>query len=167
MLLPLLILAIAVWLAYGRPKSGFLSDFAKLLDRPEFVDGPDIGPTTRRSVKGEFRGRKVVVMLENRRGVYKIVVSMETQSARTMESYEFTGYRPSREAEMALYALDVKHNLRLTLRDGYLSALGQPGTSFVFAGPGVFEPAKWQSVLDTMHTLAGSLQPNEKRSKTI
>ena len=159
MLFPLLILAVIVCLALKLPKRGFLPDFAKLLDRPEFVDGPHPGPTTRRSLKGEFRGRKVVIVLENRRGVYKIVVSMETHCARTMESYEFTGYRPSREAEMALYALDVKHGLRLALGDGYLKASGSPRTSFSFAGPGVFEPARWRGVLEAMHTLAGSLEP--------
>jgi hypothetical protein len=158
MLLPLVLtLAVIVWLASRLPRQGYLQDFAKLLDGPEFVNGPHIGPTRRHSLDGKFRGRKVTVVLQNRRGVHKIFVSMETHSARLMESFEFTGYRPSREAEMALYALEVTHDLRLTLGDGYLKASGSPRTSFTFAGPGVFEPKRWRGVLEAMHTLAGSL----------
>jgi hypothetical protein len=96
-----------------------------------------------------------VILLQNRRGNYKLVVSMETHSAATMESYDFTGYRPSREAEMALFALEVKHDLRLMHRDGWLKALRHPDTFFT---PGRFEPARWQSVLEAMHTLAESLE---------
>jgi hypothetical protein len=158
MLLPLVLtLAVIVWLASRLPRQGYLQDFAKLLDGPEFIDGPHPGPTTRHSVKGGFRGRKVLIVLESRRGAYKIAVSMETHSAETMKSYEFTGYRASREAEMALYALEVKYSLRLTLGDGYVKAAGSPRTSFTFAGPGVFEPKRWRGVLEAMHTLAGSL----------
>ena len=50
-------------LVYGRPKTRFLSDFATLLDRPEFVHGLENTLAKRAFLKGEFRGRKVVVML--------------------------------------------------------------------------------------------------------
>jgi hypothetical protein len=61
----LILLAIGVWLlTSGRPKKGFLPDFGKLLDRSEFVEGYDNWLIRRSFLKGEFRGRKVVVMLQ-------------------------------------------------------------------------------------------------------
>jgi hypothetical protein len=147
-----------VWFVFRRPKKGFLHDFAKLLDRPQFVGGSSNSMIGCSFLKGEFRGRKVVIMLQDWRGRYKVVVSMETHSATTMESHNFIGYRPDRETEMALFALEVKHDLRLMHRDASLKALWQPVTFFIFPSPGRFEPAKWQSVLEAMHTLAGSLE---------
>jgi hypothetical protein len=164
MLFPLIVVAIAVWLAYGRPRRGCLPDFATLLDRPEFVDGFGNKRIGRAFLKGEFRGRNVVIMLQDWRGRYRVVLSMETHSAATMESYDFTGYRPDRETEMALFALEVKHDLRLMHRDATLKALWQPVAFFIFPNPGVFDPAKWQSVLEAMHTLAGSLERRAARS---
>ena len=158
MVLMLVIVLVALWLAYGRPRRGCLPDFAKLLDRPEFVDGFENMRIGRAFLKGEFRGRKVVIMLQDWRGAFKIVLSMETRSTAAMESHDFTGYRPNREAEMALYALEVKHDLKLMHKDSVLKARWQPVTFFVFPSPGRFDPAKWQSVLEAMHTLAGSLE---------
>src|SRR4030095_101250 len=75
---------VAISLAWGlwacwRPKGGFLSDFATLLDRPEFVHGLENTLANRAFLKGEFRGRKVVVLLQNGRGEYsrKLRVSPE------------------------------------------------------------------------------------------
>jgi hypothetical protein len=148
-----------VWFVFRRPKEGYLPDFAKLLDRPQFVVGGSSNSMIGCSfLEGEFRGRKVVVMLQDWRERYKVVVSMETHSATTMESHHFIGYRPNRETEMALFALEVKHDLRLMHRDACLKALWQPVTFFIFPNPGRFEPAKWQSVLEAMHTLAGAIE---------
>jgi hypothetical protein len=160
MVFPLLVLlaAISVWLNYGRPRAGFLPDFAKLLDRPEFVDDLRNRLSGHTFLKGEFRGRKVVILLRPGRKSHPhmLVLSMETGAPMVMDSYEFAGYRADREGELALFALEAKHELVLRLRDGTLKALWQPFNVVFF--PGVFDPKKWQSVLEAMHTLAGSLE---------
>jgi len=160
MIFPLLLLftAVGVWFTYGRPRLGFLPDFAKLLDRPEFVDDVGNRLSGRSFLRGEYRGRKVVILLQaGRKGRSNmLVVSMETRVATTIESYEFTGDRADREGELALFGLEAKHELRLKLQDGCLKALWQPLNLMFF--PGAFDPGKWQSVLEAMHTLAGSLE---------
>ena len=157
-------LAWGLW-AFGRPKTGVLSDFATLLDRPEFVHGLENTLAKRAFLKGEFRGRKVVVMLQNGRGEYSrnLVVSMETHAPVAMESYEFAGSRFDREGELALWALEVKHGFMLRHEEGCLKArwASQNVTSlfnFDFNFPPNFSTQKCQSVLETMHTLAGSIE---------
>lgn len=160
MVFPLLVLfaAISVWVTYGRPRLGFLPDFAKLLDSPEFVNDFTNRLSGRTFLKGEFRGREVVILLQRGRSGRPpmLVLSMQTHAALTMESYEFAGYKADREGELALFALEAKHEFVLRLRDGCLKALWQPFN--VLFLPRVFDPKKWQSVLEAMHTLAGSLE---------
>jgi len=155
-------LAWGLW-SYGRPKTGFLSDFAMLLDRPEFVHGLENTLAKRAFLKGEFRGRKVVVMLQNGRGEFSrnLIVSMETHAAVALESYEFTGYRSDREGELALFALEVKHEFELRHEEGCLKARWAPQkmtSLFNFDFPPDFDTEKCQSVLEAMHTLAGSIE---------
>jgi hypothetical protein len=160
MFFPLILLFIAmmVWLTYGRPRLGLLPDFAKLLDDAEFVDDLRNRLSGRSFLKGAYGGRKVVILLQHgRKGrAPMLVVSMETPAVPTMESYDFAGYRADREGELALFALEAKHELVLRVRDGCLKALWQPFNLMFF--PGAFDPKKWQSVLEAMHTLAGSLE---------
>ena len=161
-------LACGVW-AYGRPKNGFLTDCATLLDRPEFVHGLENTLTRRAFLKGEFHGRKVVILLQNGRGEYSrnLVVSMETRAAVTVESYALTGDRSDREAELALFALEVKHEFMLRHEEGCLKARWAPhkvASLFNFDFPPDFDTRKSQSVLEAMHTLAGSI---ERRARTL
>jgi hypothetical protein len=85
----------------------------------------------------------------------RLIVSMETRAAATIHSHEFAG-DSDRETELALFALEAKHELRLMHQSGCLKALWEPIGFFIF--PGRFEQPKWQSVLEAMHTLAGSLE---------
>ena len=160
MMFVLLILfgAMSVWLKYGRPMGGVLLDFAKLIDDPEFVDGFRNRLIGRTFLKGEFRGRKVVMLAQNgnRSRPEMLVVSMETRAAMTMDSCDFAGYRADREGELALFALEAKHEFLLRLQDGCLKALWQPLSLSLF--PRRFDLAKWQSVLEAMHSLVGSLE---------
>jgi hypothetical protein len=157
----LILLAICVWLLRsGRAKKGFLPDFAKVLEHPEFVESDDI---RRRSfLKGEFRGRKVVVMLQLgwQRWQPMVVVSMETQVEAVVESAELTGFRQDREGELALFALEVTHDLRLRHEAGCLKAKWAPFAFPLMFSP-TFDPPKWQSVLEAMHTLSGALERRE------
>jgi hypothetical protein len=159
------LLSWGLWSAFGRPKTAFLPDFATLLDRPEFVHGLENTLAKRAFLKGEFRGRKVVVLLQNGRGEYSrnLVVSMETRAPVTMESYAFTGYRSDREGELALFALEVKHEFMLRHEEGCLKARWAPQKvtslfNFDFSVPANFDTQKCQSVLEAMHTLAGSIE---------
>ena len=159
MFFPLFVLlaALAMWFAFGRP--GFLRDFAKLLDQPEFVDSFGNRLVQCWFLKGEFRGRKVVILLQRSKTVKMVVVSMETRAAITMEPADFTGYRADREGELALFALEVKHDLRLQHADGCLKVMWQPSNVFSrFAFPPPLDAPKWRSVLEAMSTLSGSLE---------
>lgn len=160
MILVFVLLGIGVWLAYRFAGNGFLPGFATLLDQPHFVGGFMNWLGGRSYLKGEFRGRRVVILLQRKRGKYdppgRLVVSMETRATATMEPHHFAGYRPDRETELALFALEAKHELQLMHQDGCLKALWQPIGFFIF--PGRFEQPKWESVLAAMHTLAGSLE---------
>ncbi len=81
---------------------------------------------------------------------------METRSTTTIESYEWS----DRESELALFALEVKHHFRLKHEEGCLKALWGGGSSWssLFTFPPRFDPTMWQSVLEAMQTLAGSLE---------
>jgi hypothetical protein len=151
-----ILLVIRKWGAYGRPKKGFLPDFAKLLESPEFVHSG--WPVKRSFLNGQFRGRKVVVLVQYYTGGYRnmIVVSMEGHATVTMENYDLAGYRPDRESELARVALQEHHEFRLRYADGCLEAKRQWHLFANFPPP--FEPEKWQSVLEAMYTVAGSLE---------
>jgi hypothetical protein len=154
-----ILVGIGVWLAYGQPRTGFLRGFAKLLNRPQIVGGFINGLSGRSYLKGEFRGRKVVILLNRKRAEHdtpgRLVLSMETRAAATMDPHEFAGYMPDRETELALFALEAKHELRLMHQSGCLKALWEPIGFFIFTGH--FDQPKWQSVFEAMHRLAGSL----------
>jgi hypothetical protein len=163
---PIVVVVVAayLWFGYGRATTPtFLLDFAKLLDRPELVDGLANRVSRRSCLKGEFRGRKIVVLLaqvDNEYQEYNLVVSMETRAIGAMDSYSFANYRPDRETELALYALEVTHALRLRHDDGCLKAEWAPTPSgFPFVGfIGRCDPSTWRRVLERMDTLAGSLE---------
>jgi hypothetical protein len=157
------LLSWGLWSAFGRPKTAFLLEFATLLDRPEFVHGLENRLAKRAFLKGEFRGRKVVVLLQNGQEEFSrnFVVSMETHARVTMESYAFTGDRSDREGERALFALEVKHEFMLRHEEGCLKARWAPQkmtSPFNFDFPPNFDKQKCQSVLEAMHTLAGSIE---------
>ena len=155
-----LLLGTGVWLAYGRNGTGFLPGFAHLLDRPQIVGGFVNWLSGHSSLKGEFRGRKVVILLQRKRGRHdppgRLVVSMETGAAAAIDPHDFAGDRPDRGTQLALFALEGEHQLRLSHQDGCLKALWQPIGFFIF--PGHFERPMWQNVLESMHTLAASLE---------
>jgi len=153
------IAAVVIWQKYGRSRGGSLPGFAKLLERPEFVDGLDNWLSGRRFLKGDFRGRKVVIMQQSRDGDgdYEpmIVVSMETRAGASMETYELAGFKPDRETARALFALEVKHDLAVKHEERCLKAKWQPSALFF---PRVFDPSKAQSVLEAMHIVASSIE---------
>lgn len=164
LLVLVILLAIGAW-TFGRPRRTFLRAFAKLLDRPEVADGPSDARFARASLTGEFRGRKIVILLQRVRRHFAntMEVSMETRAASTLETATFTGDKVDREGELALFALEVTHELRLSHEDGWLKArwgASRPSLDF----PQRFDAPTWQRVLDAMDTLARSLERREARS---
>lgn len=164
---------VAICVAWGllvsshRPKTRFLEEFATLLDRPEFVYGLENTLARRAFLKGEFRGRKLVVLVQNWRYSRRLILSMETHARVTMETYEFTGFRSDHEGEMALFALEVKHEFVLRHEEGCLKARWAPQkmdllTAFNF--PFSLDLHQSLLVLEAMHTLAGSI---ERRAEAL
>ena len=148
--------AIVIAVKYGGRRKGILPDFGRLLECPEFVDNVSDWVGGRSVLKGQFRGRNVALLLEDGELESTLIISMQTHGARTMDTYDFAGYKGDRESEVALFALEVKHGLMLRHMDGYLKAQGQPPAVGFFQG--VFDPSKWQSVLEAMDTMAGSIE---------
>jgi len=84
-----------------------------------------------------------------------IVVSMETRAGARMETYELAGFKPDRGTELALFALEVKHDLAVKHEERCLKAKWRPSALFF---PRVFDLWKAQSVLEAMHTVASSIE---------
>ena len=158
-LLSVLVLLSAViwWVTYSRRRIRFLPGFETLLERPEIVGSFSDHVAGRSCLKGEFRGRDVAILVEHSDEESTLLVSMATGAARRMDTYDFADYRADREGEAALFALEVKHDLRLRHMDGYLKARGEPRKFF----PRSFDRSKWQSVLEAMETLARSMERRE------
>jgi len=157
-----LLSAAVVWATYARRKRALLPDFGGLLEHPEFVDGLTGVIVGQSFLKGQFRGRNVVVLLQDTEEESRLVVTMETHALRTMDTYDFADYKGDREGELALFALEVKHELNLRHFDGYLKAEWQP-LGFL---PRSFNRSKWQSVLEAMNTLAGSIERRASAAAT-
>jgi hypothetical protein len=75
----------------------------------------------------------------------------------TRERFKSWAGRVSRtgRCELALFALEIKHEIALRHEDGCLKAAWRPQSVFF---PGHFDAQKWQSVLEKMQTLAGSIE---------
>jgi hypothetical protein len=148
-----LLVAIVAWLTYSRRTTRFVADFATLLESPRSVDGFGDWIGGRSAVDGEFHGRKVGIVLQNgdEETPSIVVIAMATHAPPKMDTYDFAGYKGDREGEVAAFALEVTHSLRLRHVEGFLSASRD---SF----PRSFDPSRWQSVLEAMDTLCGSME---------
>ena len=148
-----LLSAIVAWLVYRRRKTRFVADFARLLESPRSSDGLGDWIANRSAVTGEFRGRKVAIVLQdgNEEEPSTLIIAMATHAAPKMDTYDFAGYKGDRDGEVAAFALEVKHGLRLRHVEGCLKA-------FHDSFPSSFNPSKWQSVLEAIDTLCGSVE---------
>jgi hypothetical protein len=154
LLLVLLVLlsAMVAWLMYGRRKTRFAADFARLLESPRPSDGVGDWIANRSAITGEFRGRKVAIVLQDRNEEPStLVIAMATHAAPTMDTYDFAGYKGDRDGEVAAFALEVKHGLKLRHVEGWLKASRD-------SLPSSFDPSKWQGVLEALDTLCGSVE---------
>jgi hypothetical protein len=153
-----IVILIVYWLSRADGRTGFLPDFATLLDRPEIRVGFANHVSGRSYLVGEFSGRKVTILLE--RGGEEtpsfLVVSMDTSYLRELSHSDFEDHARDHAGELALFALKARHDLRLTLRDNCLKARAEQRIFRTF--PGRFDPDTWRDVLQQMHALAGSLE---------
>jgi hypothetical protein len=149
-----LLSAAIMWATYARRRRALPPELGRLLERAELVDGFAGVVAGQSFLKGQFRGRNVVVLLQQGEEESTLLITMETHGPRAMDTYDFAGYKGDREGEVALFALEVKHELKLRHLDGYLKAEWQP-LGFL---PRSFNRSKWQSVLEAMDALAGSIE---------
>jgi len=75
-----------------------------------------------------------------------------------MESADLTGFRDDREGELALFALEVTHDLKLRHEARCLKVKWSPPFAHPLTFSPTFDPPKWQSVLEAMHTVSGALE---------
>lgn len=148
-----LLSAIVAWLTYSRRTTRFVADFATLLESPRSVDGFGDWMGGRSAVNGEFHGREVGIVLQNgdEDAPATVVIAMATHAPPKMDTYDFAGYKGDRDGEVAAFALEVTHSLRLRHVEGSLRA---SHNSF----PSSFDPPRWQRVLEAMDTLCGSME---------
>ena len=149
----ILLSGIVAWLTYSRRTTRFVADFATLLESPRSVDGFGDWIGARSAVNGEFHGRKGGIVLQNGddEAPSTVVIAMATYAPPKMDTYDFAGYKGDRDGEVAAFALEVTHGLRLRHVEGSLRA---SRNSF----PSSFDPSRWQSVLEAMHALCGSME---------
>jgi hypothetical protein len=141
-----LLSAIVIWLAYGRRNTRFAADFARLLESARSVDG--FGDW----IAGRAAVRKVAIVLRDGEDQPStLVIAMATNAAPKMDTYDFAGYKADRDGEVAAFALEVKHGLKLRHVEDSLKAVHH-------SLPGSFDPSKWQSVLEAMDALCGSME---------
>lgn len=156
----LVLVGLFAWVLHRIGGGDFLPGFATLVDRAQIVEGLSGYLTGRSTLTGEFRGRNVEIFLKRSRGRRTfgyLVVSMQTTAPRSVDSHSFTTYsREDRDAELALFALEVKHEVQLTHDPYCLKVRWMPMGFYIF--PGRLDPDKWRDVLTQMHTLAGSLE---------
>jgi hypothetical protein len=154
----LLAAGMVIWAIYAVRGTSFLPNFGRLLDVHELADGFTERLAGRSFLKGEFRGRQVTVVLRhgNEDESPILVVSMQTDAPPTPGTDNFKAFKGDREGELALFALEVKHEMSLRHMEGCLKA--QCYVPSVGLVERVFDPSKWQKVLEAMDTLAGSIE---------
>jgi hypothetical protein len=158
---PILVLVgLLAWVLHQITGGDFLRGFAQLVDRSQIVEGLSGYLAGRSTLIGEFRGRTVEVFLKRKRSRHVfgyLIVSMQTTSPTPVDAHRLSAYsRQDRDAELALFALEVKHEVQVTHEPYSLQVRWAPMGFFVF--PGRFDPEKWRDVLASMQAVAGSLE---------
>jgi hypothetical protein len=107
---------------------------------------------------GKFQDRDVAVRLQLKRSRYGqgyLVVAVRTGGQPTL-NYDGIEARVRDDAgRRALFTI-AKHDLLLSVEDGWLKALWTPQGLVIF--PGRFSEEKWREVLEAMRAIAASLE---------
>ncbi|MGH8429973.1 MAG: hypothetical protein ACREUF_06185 [Solimonas sp.] len=159
-LLTLLLFLLAVFVVWKLVATGesYLSRFAALLTEPAITRGPFSFLSGRSYAAGKFQDRKVAIRLQLKRSRYGqgyLVVALETDGVPALD-YGGIELRARDEAGRRALHFIAKHDLVLSVEDGWLKALWQPQGFVIF--PGGFSEEKWREVLDALQRLANSLE---------
>jgi hypothetical protein len=152
----LLLIGGVAWILIA-PGRRFLPQFAGLLTNAAIHAGPASFFSGRSYATGTYNGREVVVRLKLRRGNHDLghlVIAIRTAGALTLDNSGIEARTRDDEGRRALVSI-VRHELLLTVEDGWLKALWRPLGFRLF--PGSFSDAKWGEVLEAMHAVASSL----------
>ena len=161
LILVLIGIAAAMWLI-AAPGTRFLPQFGRLLTEPRIERGPFTFVSGRSYASGYSQGREVMVRLQLKRTRYGqgyLVVALRlVASAALGEAGETANIESRIDAAAGLRALSVlaSHNVLLSVDQGWLKALWQPQGFMIF--PGHFVADKWQQVLESLATVARSLE---------
>ena len=157
MFAPLLaiVIGVVVWKFFASGQQ-FVPAFAGLLS----------GATVQRSVfsvlsgrsyaTGQFSGRDVAIRLQLRRGEYQVgylVIAVRTAGPATLDANGIEAHTRNEAGRRALFAI-AKHDLLLTVEQGWLKTMWQPVGFTTF--PGRFSEEKWRPVLEAMQHVATS-----------
>jgi len=173
MLVPVVLLVLG-WLGWllTRHVLQFPSRFASLLSHAELGSHLATFLTGRSCVAGRFRDRAVTMAFERadeyRTGYVLVGMAVDAPDQPVIQGRSLHGTElADEELERALFALESKHELRVSVEAGQLRALWQPVGLFIF--PGRFDRSKWLEVLDGMHVVCSKLdrradsQPDGRR----
>ena len=150
-------IGVLVW-NFIEPGQRFLPEFSRLLTHPTIQRGRMSFLNGRSALSGQFRGREVAVELQlprSEHGSSYVAVKVKTSGPRTLTGTEVDSRARSEEARRALYALAMQ-DLELIVEDGWLRALWSPKPFFIF--PGRFSEERWRKILESMQTVASSLE---------
>ncbi len=165
LILLLIVVAAAIWVI-AAPGARFLPEFARLLTAPRIERGAFNFFSGRSYASGGFQGREVAVRLQLKRSRYAqgyLVVALRLEGSTAPDD---TGGEAGGEASIdarihdaagrRALSLLASHDVLLSVEDGWLKALWQPQGLIIF--PGRFSPDKWRQVLESLATLATSLE---------
>lgn len=165
-LILLLIAAAAIWVVIAAPGPRFLPEFGRLLTEPKIERGAFSFFSGRSYASGGFQGREVAVRLQLKRSRYAqgylvLALRLEGKAAPNEAGDEAGGEasidaRTHDAAGRRALSLLASHDVLLSVEDGWLKALWQPQGFIIF--PGRFSPDKWRQVLESLATLATSLE---------
>ena len=161
LLLTIAAAAATIWMI-AAPGARFLPEFARLLSAPRIERGPFSFFSGRSYVRGAFQGREVAVRLQLKRSRYGqgyLVVALRLEGSATLDeagggaSIDAHIHDPAGRRALSLLA---SHDVLPSVEEGWLKGLWQPQGFIIF--PGRFSPDKWRQVLESMRTLATSLE---------
>jgi hypothetical protein len=134
-ILLLVVIACVLWMfnAAGRR---FLPAFAHVLTEPRIEQGPFSVFSGTSFVSGEFRGRQVAIRLQSRRGRHHVgylVIAVGTDGPSNLDASAIDARVRDEAGGRALLTI-ARHDLLLSVEDGWLKTMWKPVGFVVFPG---------------------------------
>ena len=136
----------------------FLPAFAHLLQEARIDQAPFSVLSGTSYVTGTFHGRQVAMRLQSRRGRHQLgylVIAVGTGGPANLDASAIDASVRDEAGGRALLTI-ARHDLLLSVEDGWLKTMWKPIGFVVF--PGQFSEEKWRSVLESMNIVATSLE---------